>query len=709
MSRSAVSLASSKFVFIIALLSILAISLSGCGEDSFTGDGNPNPDPNPNNTPGGGTTPPTTGAAVYFGIAGANSSFLDGVLDVGVTGPLSARGTTTITGYLIDDLGNTYTTPKTFNFSSRCVANGTASIDTPVTSVNGVVRATYRAEGCVGTDTIVATETAIDNPLSASGSLTIAPAAAGAIEFVSADPETIALQGTSGVGLTETSTVTFKVVDNASRPVAGVNVNFSLSTDIGGITLDRTNGDTGDNGTVQVSVSSGTVNTSARVVATVNTGTTTVSTQSVALAISTGIPDSDSFEIVATKLRPHTWSGECSGEEVTITAFASDHFNNPAPDGTAVAFQTEGGFIQGSCLMENGQCSVTWTGTNPRPSDGRATVTATVIGEESYFDTSPSNGRFDDGETFIDLPEAFYDFNENGVWDPNEEFIDYNSDDAYNVGDGQYNGVLCTPGATDCNTDSPVLTLSANLVLVMASRDDQVLSTYQDDVLFDPDTGNILLPDDGSTTDIRFEYQDSRGQQPPTGSSISVSTTTGKILGGTSTDITDNSEPGPASLTVTLRSTGNNLEDGVLTVSLDMPDSKCGSLTVNKSISVVIDDVTSPSVTSTTPANNATNVAVDGVISVEFDDNINAATFITSNTDNTDTIQLVNGNTFVSISARYDAAQRRVTITPDANLAFDTVYTLILTSGIQDDSPNANPLNPATISFRTEPDPAAVP
>ena len=224
MSRSFTSLALPKYLFLIFLFSFVVTSLTGCGEDAFTTDEPPSSQNDPNtpdpvNAPGAGTTPPTTTTNVFFGV-GSGTNFIQGVLDVGVTAPLSARGTTTITGYLIDDNGDPYTSPVAFEFTSTCVANGTASVDSPVTSVNGVVRSTYRAEGCSGPDVIVATGTVNNNNLSASGSITVQPAAVGAIEFISAEPEIISLEGTAGLGLTESSTVTFRVVDNAGRPVA---------------------------------------------------------------------------------------------------------------------------------------------------------------------------------------------------------------------------------------------------------------------------------------------------------------------------------------------------------------------------------------------------------------------------------------------------------------------------------------------------------
>jgi hypothetical protein len=705
MSRSVVSLTLSKYLFLIFFLTFIAISLSGCGEDAFTTDEPPADPQSPGtiNAPGTGTTPPTTTTNVFFGV-GSGTNFIQGVLDVGVTAPLSARGTTTITGYLIDDNGDPYTSPVEFEFTSTCIGNGSASIDSPVTSVNGVVRSTYRAEGCSGSDVIVATGTVGSNNLSASGSLTVQPASVGAIEFISAAPEVISLEGTAGLGLTESSTVTFRVVDNAGRPVAGATVNFSLSTIVGGITLDNNTGITAADGTVQVSVSSGTVNTSVRVVASADTGTAIVTTQSVALAISTGVPDDDSFQIAATALRPSAW--ECNGEEVTITAFAADQFNNPAPDGTAIAFQTEGGFIEGSCTTVDGECSVVWTSNAPRPTDdfgtpglaGRVTILATVIGEESFIDAAPSNGRFDNGEGFTDLGEAFVDINENNVRDTFEEYTDFNGNGAYDGPDGNYNGVLCSTGATQCSTDSPLLTVSDEIVLVMASRD-QNLTAYQNGDLLVPGVDSILLPDDGSAVFITLEFADPRGQQPPTDSSISVSTSTGEIVGGNTTDITDGNAQGPFSFTVAIRATGNNLEPGVLTATLNMPGSACdGGLTVDYSIPITIADVTSPSVTNSTPADGDTNVAIDSSISVTFNDNLNTGTVNATN------IILTGGGGAVPVSVSYNNAERRATIVPNAPLDNDTVYTLSLTSGVEDT--DGNTLIPATIIFRTAPPPA---
>jgi hypothetical protein len=55
-----------------------------------------------------------------------------------------------------------------------------------------------------------------------------------------------------------------------------------------------------------------------------------------------------------------------------------------------------------------------------------------VRGEEGYVDVN-QNGKYDEGEPFVDEGEPFVDANDNGKWDPGEWWLDVN-------GDGQYTG-----------------------------------------------------------------------------------------------------------------------------------------------------------------------------------------------------------------------------------------------------------------------------
>jgi hypothetical protein len=251
-------------------------------------------------------------------------------------------------------------------------------------------------------------------------------AVVGSIQFVSATPQKIGLQGTGGVNLPETATVVFRVVDATGGSVAGQNVDFALDTSVGGITYTPMSATSGADGRVQTVVKSGTVSTTVRVSATL-TGLG-IATQSSQLVITTGLPDNDSVSLAVTC--PNIEGYDLDGTEVQVTARLADRYNNPVPDGTAVTFNSEGGNILGSCTTastgtQSGLCSVTWTSSNPRPSNGRSTILATAIGEETFVDIN-SNGIFDGNDTWTDLAEAFRDDNESGSYNLGEFFMDFN-------------------------------------------------------------------------------------------------------------------------------------------------------------------------------------------------------------------------------------------------------------------------------------------
>jgi hypothetical protein len=293
----------------------------------------------------------------------------DGLIDVPV-GAISAGATAGLSVSIWDISNATPSSPATLftietvdvTFSSGCsgLSVPTAKIDSPVATIAGVAQSTYLAQGCEGDDTVTATANAGGTVLSAKGTVEINKAGVGSIEFVSATPEKISLKG---VGGTESSTVVFKVIDKNGNPVASSEVTFSLNTEVGGIVLSPDKAETDSNGLVQTVVNAGTVHTSVRVRADVDGES--IFTQSNLLVISTGIPDQDSFSLSASTFNPEAWN--IDGTEVTITARLADAFNNPAPDGTAVAFTTEGGSIGNSCITNNGVCSVIWSSQNVRP------------------------------------------------------------------------------------------------------------------------------------------------------------------------------------------------------------------------------------------------------------------------------------------------------------------------------------------------------
>lgn len=368
--------------------------------------------------------------------------------------PLSAFGTTSV-AVTVSSNGVPVTAPQTVSFSSPCASSGKAVLTPSMATANGMAIASYRDNGCAGTDTVTAMVSGIT---SSSAMLTVNAPSTGSIQFISATPASISLKGMGGAGRQESSQVIFKVVDTAGNPIGGKTVNFSLSTAVGGITFfPATAISDPTTGQVVVGVNSGTVSTPVRVLASTCTNNTspctgtTLTTQSDQLTITTGIPDQHNFSLSATQLNIEGWNND--GITTVLTARLADHFNNPVPDGTAVNFTAEGGSVASSCTTTAGACSATITSQALRPANGRVTVLAYAVGEEGFTDLN-GNGWADNPTEMIDangvstdMGEAYVDYNENGVRDSNEPYFDFNRNGAYNGPDGQYNGVLCDSNA----------------------------------------------------------------------------------------------------------------------------------------------------------------------------------------------------------------------------------------------------------------------
>jgi hypothetical protein len=548
----------------------------------------------------------TSSADIYIG-NGAGSSFEIGELSIAVPS-LSAGGQTSVRATLADVEGNLYQSSATVTFTTDCLASGLASIDTSVDTSDGVVTATYVAEGCSGTDTIRATTTVNGTTTIATGTVTIQPAEIGSMQFVSAEPSVI---GIRGVGLTEVSQVSFLVLDTNGNPVTQQVVNFSLNTDIGGVSIPpgSVKATSDIDGIVRTDVKSGTVPTTVRVTASLEANPL-ISTQSDGLVISTGVSDQNSMSLSANVLNPEGWL--IDRLQVSITATAADHFNNPVPDGTAVYFTTEGGQIQSQCQTEDGACNVIWTSSNPRPVDdllpgglGRVTVLATMLGEESFIDAN-GNGVLDSGDTpFANMPEAFRDDNEDGVRDPVlEEFVDFNDNNVYDDGsvDPNYNGALCCDAAAVaqaatavaagedpgvCYNVSPVTVVSCSeeknisvrdsLALVMAESNPVILLDG-DNVQTDGDFIEIDLPGGLSSFTFTIRGADT-GQIMPAETTITFSTTNGTIETSSSFIVPNSSsnarlDSSVVEYRVALTPTENNQpgdETGILTVRVTTP------------------------------------------------------------------------------------------------------------------------------------------
>ncbi|MBT1443104.1 Ig-like domain-containing protein [Shewanella sp. JM162201] len=564
----------------------------------------------------------------------AEGTFVSGKASVSATS-ISAGGTATVSVKLQDEQGIAFTEPVEVHFTSTCASktNPEAELSTPVTAVGGVATSTYLAKGCVGDDNISVTANVGGKNLSATGTLNVIAADAGSIVFVSAAPENISIKGTGG---DESSTVKFKVLDTNGNPVANKAVAFSLNTSVGGLSLNPTTATTNSQGIAQTVVTSGTVATSVRVTASIVGSSPLISSQSNVLVISTGKPDQDSFSLSAEVLNAEGWSVD--GTEVKVVARLADAFNNPVPDGTAVYFTTEGGAIDSSCTTSNGACFVTWRSQNARPDGntlgaegpqsqlinggnyygqsygGRATITATAVGEESFPDNN-GNGRFDATEmtAFLtgkdaggrpyDLDEAFVDYNEDGIFNPqqaggdpdsgtNDRLIDFNSDGVFDLADKKYNGVLCSiPAHTGCAdgiSESQSLNVRASLVLVMSGSEAFATPASKVGVQNDFDgfdANNVAVyksnakgtNNDGqidilgkSTASVVFDLSDLHNQQLPAGTKVEFKTSVGSIASTASYTWPSSNYNGAREFAVVIKGT-DQPEEGVFSVQVTSP------------------------------------------------------------------------------------------------------------------------------------------
>lgn len=464
---------------------------------------------------------------IKLGSVDDEGTFTDGTIELD-DDTLSSGDSATLSLRLVDDSGQTVADSVDVFFSSACTRDGLADIaPAVVTSTDGTIETQYTALGCSGTDTITATASPGEQTLTARTDITTARPDIASLAFVSASEPLIGLDGT-GI-LPGQSTVRFRVTDINSQPVAGQPVDLALDSDVGGLSLSTTSARTNADGEVSTVVTGGTQATTVQVRAT-STGSDgqQVSARSRTLAVTTGIADNDSFSLSADP--PNIEGYDRDGVKTAITVRAADRFNNPVPDGTTVTFTSEGGAIPGSCETADGVCSVDFVSQSPRPADGRVTIRATAIGEESFVDGSPSNGRYDTGETYTDLPEAFRDDNEDGKRQSNEPYLDLNANGQYDDASGTYNGLLCHAGNECAGRDT--INVRANLVVVL-SESQQVIDGLPEQ----------LDLSDGARR-VRVSVHGRRGQVPPAGTVITATTSLGSIEGPSSYTVPPTATPG---------------------------------------------------------------------------------------------------------------------------------------------------------------------
>ena len=345
---------------------------------------------------------------------------------IAAVNPLSAYGQTNLT---LNLSGASVTSPVNISVSSSCVSQGKATLSPAAfTATSNAVTMQYRDNGCGAvqtSDQLQAVVTATGS--SRSLSLAIQPPTDSSIAFVTAAPEQIYLRGS---GFAETSLVTFEVRDTAGNPLPNRIVELALQTGAGGVTMESLGiGSTvqltsNALGRVAVRVNSGTLPTPVRVSARLaaNMAIATVSSN---LSVAVGLPSQLNFSISQGSRNIEGYN--IDGTPNTYQIIAADRSGNPVPAGTSINFVTEGGQIEAikQTQLVNGIARTTanFVSAEPRPVDGRVTITAYALGEESFLDLN-GNNAYDLGEPFQDLGNVFKDRNFDGLYDPTvDEFV----------------------------------------------------------------------------------------------------------------------------------------------------------------------------------------------------------------------------------------------------------------------------------------------
>jgi len=482
-----------------------------------------------------------------------------------VSAPNQINLTTNPTSILVQ--GTSTVTADVRDVDANPVPNGTSvifevsnalfgAITSSSLTNSGIASATFEALNQPGTATINVNS----GPASGSIDIVILQAPASAIEFVSAEPQAIALKESGG---DESAIVQFMVKDSNGTPLEGIAVSFKMIGPNGGEYIDPSDDGTPDEidvssneqGIAQVTLHSGYVAGPVSISGTVDVDGTPMTVQSSVVSIGGGVPSAKRFSVASDilNLPGLMWNGM----EANITASLADRFGNyNVLKGTTVSFATEIGLAidtSAITLDEDGLAIVTvrtqgyapedvaeesWETDlktqidttydyNPtgHPRDGLCGILIYTKGEE-HFDDSNANGRYDTGETFIDTTtDPFNDFNDSGDYDddtsldPEELYIDTGNTGSY---DGSVNGEW------DANKH-----LFFNL---------PILITGSPFVRFDTVSFTVA---NGGFQQIKAMVSD-RNLNPLTpGSTVTISTDVGKVAGNIEREYLNSNAVGP--------------------------------------------------------------------------------------------------------------------------------------------------------------------
>lgn len=207
-----------------------------------------------------------------------------------------------------------------------------------------------------------------------------------------------------------------------------------------------------------------------------------------------------------------------------------------------------------------------------------------------------------------------------------------------------------------------------------------------------PDAQTVV----GVSTIITATFSEAMNASTIDGTTFTLKTTSG----GTPVTGTVTYNAGTFSATFTLTSPLANSTNYTATITTGVKDVSGNALAANKVWAfTTVPDNTPPIVSSTTPANGATNVAISTTVTATFSEAMDATTI----SGTTFTLKTTVGATTVAGTVSYNAGTRTATFTPTSPLANNTSYTATITTGVKDAAGNAMVANKVW-AFTTIPD-----
>ncbi len=512
----------------------------------------------------GGVTAPTP-ASVTISVSATPASVVFSTPNPEV---IIAEKTSTISVTVLNRDGNPVDPGTEVSFSLQDSQYGTLEPATADTNAVGVATTTFTANNEAGEAVIRAASggTSAVTP----ARITISGSAVATIQFVSTSAYVIAIRESGGTSM---ATVSFSVHDNNNNPVAGKNVEFSLTGPNGGEYINEDPDDpinfiasTDKDGVASVILSSGYVAGPATINASVrdDDGNPFLSINSPVVSIGGGVPTQKRFTVAAPVLNvPGLYT---QNHKLEISAYMADRFGNyNVLNGLSVSFSPEMGLAAFStdiscdglgiatakvrthqtpedvapneierALMDelnanyfvDGHELTSATFNNPR--DGICSILVYAKGEEHFVDKN-ANGIYDNNDTFVDTnDDPFCDYNDSGFHTDDPE--DSGTDDEYELYiDSNKNGLFDTKN-NQWDNDKFIF------------RNFNILSTGVPMIMFKDASF------EGNDQDISFIVCDRNFNTPIAGTKIKVTTdldsgSDGTIKGDTEIIINDTNRP----------------------------------------------------------------------------------------------------------------------------------------------------------------------